>query len=610
MLIRKLGELLIENRLITPEQLDEALHEQEMRTREFQLLRSISRKISAGMPLEELLAAVAEETRALLEVETVRIYLLEEYRNIFLQRYPDPRYRTESLLAPSDDPVIAPMLASKNVHFVADVPACAEGRGCFCSEEVCSAVFVPFLVGQDVVGFMLLGDGKPFHLGEDDAALLQLIGSQVGISIRQSKYLTSRNRIGDFLLQSGRISHDALTDALNEQQNALNKLVLLQRFNLALSGAVGCEDVLNLLADTLARTLDVRRLVIFISDPETERYFPACVRGMDPILGGAFEFAFDHPLFNELESWMEPVYIDAPAAIPNLTEHPMMDGAVGAIAVPIPAAKVLAGVAFAVLSEHRETDVAEMNLAAAYASLAGPLLESHYTVQEKNRLGNVLLRRGSISRDMLDEVLMEQEAYASVTDYLTATSRRISRMLAVDEMCEAVGEEAAKLLRNDNVFIFLGDRERESFVRILDMAEESDTGIFMSDLSGRSLQEIPFAHPLAQRLFGSHEAMYCENAAACDELKGVFTAQGLISSVVIPMTAKNTVVGFLLAAGDAGWRVSDENISLLFTLLSDVSVAIETMRITAEKRKLGHILIERGAIAEENLKKALKKQLE
>lgn len=613
MLVKKIGELLIENRLISTDQLEGALREQKLRKREYTLLRAIGRQISAGMPLDQLLAAVADETGKMFEADTVKIYLREEERDLFLLRHPDPRYQTEEVVVAGDDPLIARLLETKAVLIDNDFIDESESGKNFIRHNPRSVALVPLLNLDDVVGFMMVSTREPGTIPEDDAELLRVVGCQVGISVLQSRYLTSRSRVGDFLLQQGVIEMEQLTDALNDQQNAVNKLQLLLKFVRTLCAAERLENVLDRLADVVCRTLDVRTLAVYLADAESERYFCAAERGIERIVGGAFEFSFEHPLIKELEEWIEPIVIPDPAVWGDLADHPMFLTAKQAVALPLPAVKRLAGVVFALLAEPREIDAAELDLAATFCAQAGVLVENHQMVEERNKLGVILMRRGAISREQLDEVLRDQEAYNTVTDYLRATSRRVSRMDSVAEMLDAIAEESAKLLKNDSIVIYLGDRELHEFVRVLDWSLERGgedlESVFEGD-GGRASARISFEHPLAEKLFEDHDAIVSGAVQTDPVFAGVVSDPSAARCLLLPILARNVVVGFLLSTGDAETEFVRENLPLLFTLLSDVGIAIETMRSATEKRKLGRILVDQGVISEDQMKTALKKQFE
>jgi PAS domain S-box-containing protein len=166
------------------------LHEELSATRE---LHEIAQAILDSSDLERLLERILDKTLAMARLDVGAVRLLNDTGAAFdraaFAGYRDPANMTRhrrALFGPGAGHLVPSVLGSRGALVVPDVSA-ASGLGAFKAEGVRSAIIVPLLAHGVALGTMELGSREARTFAPAEVALLEAVGSQVGLAVQRSR---------------------------------------------------------------------------------------------------------------------------------------------------------------------------------------------------------------------------------------------------------------------------------------------------------------------------------------------------------------------------------------------------------------------------------------
>ena len=230
------------------------------RTRELGILPEIGQELSAHVDLDELAKIVLNRTVEVLEAGSARLDIFQPDGSVFCRIRHSGNNALENVEITRDAAVdrglTAYVLAKREGLVVTDAAQDVHWRSDNCEEMVASAVSVPLLGREDVIGVLTLTQSAPDFFNSEHKVLLQAIASQAAIAIENTQLFSIEHKRAQELLALHQLSREVNRFAYS--QDLLANLPVLIHENLGYQTVVmwlvgSGEEI------TGARQLDCRR---------------------------------------------------------------------------------------------------------------------------------------------------------------------------------------------------------------------------------------------------------------------------------------------------------------------------------------------------------------
>ena len=208
------------------------------RHHQLQTLHAISTEVFTSTDLNAVVELILDKALSLGSFELGVVRLRDPEGNLFraaaLKGYLDPEAtinRKIDLQNPATGMLNAHVVITKESITVEDVPA-SPGLADFKKEEVQSAILVPIMAAQEVLGTIQLGSRTPRTFSAELLRTLEALGNHVGIAIQKARL------------------HQ-------ETQRSLERIRALHEVNTAITTTLDVQGILNILLEKLERFVPI-----------------------------------------------------------------------------------------------------------------------------------------------------------------------------------------------------------------------------------------------------------------------------------------------------------------------------------------------------------------
>ena len=208
------------------------------RHQQLQTLHAISEEVFTSTDLNAVVELILDKALSLgsFELGVVRLRDPEDnlFRAVALKGYLDPEAtinRNIDSQNPATGMLNTHVVSTKESIVVEDVPA-SQGLADFKKEEVQSAILVPIMAAQEVLGTIQLGSRTPRNFPPELLRTLEALGNHVGIAIQKARL------------------HQ-------ETQRSLERIRALHEVNTAITTTLDVQGILNTLLEKLERFVPI-----------------------------------------------------------------------------------------------------------------------------------------------------------------------------------------------------------------------------------------------------------------------------------------------------------------------------------------------------------------
>ena len=189
----------------TPEQPNDNAPDGEWADRRLRAVLAVTDVALVGLPLDDLLPALLDRLRDALQVDNAVILLLDERGETLRVR---AARGLEEEVAPS---VRAPLgkgfagrVASGRKPWVVNDITSIQVANPFLQKRLRSVVGVPLSVDGRVIGVLHVGMATPYHFGEDDVAVLELVAERAARAIETTRLRETERRLQGEVIENER----------------------------------------------------------------------------------------------------------------------------------------------------------------------------------------------------------------------------------------------------------------------------------------------------------------------------------------------------------------------------------------------------------------------
>ncbi|MGQ9710549.1 MAG: GAF domain-containing protein [Anaerolineae bacterium] len=210
-------------------------------------LQEIARVVGSTLDLEEVTRRLLDQLERLIPFDTAVIHLLRgEQREIVGGRGMDlvaTRRWLEKQPPASQDPLLAEVIQTRAPVVIADTRTDPRWK----RRRARSGMAVPLLLGEEVIGFLLVDHHQPDMYDEETAALASAVAAQAAVAIQNARLYAETQQTADqmqALYETGRI----LSSTLEEDQIIYAVLDRVYRL-------LGCEFAIVSMVDESTGTI-------------------------------------------------------------------------------------------------------------------------------------------------------------------------------------------------------------------------------------------------------------------------------------------------------------------------------------------------------------------
>ncbi len=318
---------------------------------------------------------------------------------------------------------------------------------------------------------------------------------------------------------------------------------------LAIAGDVNSvlepEDLFGTIAHKLRRVLDYRILDIFLPDPEGF-LVPAYVEGYDLATASRFRMAPGEGIVGAAARSREPVFV------PDVSKDPryvaFFPGVVAELAIPLLGKDRLVGV----------------------LNIEGPAVEP-FTPEVRTALRLLASHlAGAIENATL---YRETRWYAGLLATLYDIGKETASILDLDALLQRLAEIVKRVIDYEMFGILLLDEERQELV----LRKAVNFG------PGKERSRLPVSEGLCGAAVRSREPVLVGDVRKDARYVGLVPETR--SELVVPLVHKDRVVGVLDLESPVLDRFTEEHVTVLVPLASQVAGAVENARLVAQLRK-------------------------
>ncbi len=534
------------------------------RVSELEAMQRIAQELSATLDISRLLASVHREAMLALSAGHGNIMLRDpgsgEFRLGATEGYsPDEIARIEASLAefPTKNNLAGVALLSGHTCIVSDIATEPAGYTICVKPATRSAISTPIFYAGDVVGVINLRSQQPHQFGDEAAEFLEMLAAHASIAIgnawryaeqvREREALRRRNQQLDQLFQ---ISHDARTDRPLEDilENAAYGIQESVGFNVVLFSVV--EDDPPAMRRVVAAGLPLRVFELLKSVRQ-----PAAV--IQEILTDAYRVganAYFYPQ-EQAEHWGAHLhlYTPLPAGAEESEDawHPH-----DMLLVPLWGSnrQLLGLLSVDDPASHRRPDPDTIATLQVFASQAAVAIENRRLFEQEQRR-------------------------AEAAEAMLQVAQAISSSLEPRRILQTVVDETARLFRVQQSQVILFDKDHQ-FGQVVAESQH-----------GENDSETPFRVPLGEdplmrQVIETKAPALISNVRAdplTSEMRGILEWRGVRALLVVPMIARDAVIGTLnLNITTAQRRFTAEEIEQCQLIAGQAATAIENARLYDE----------------------------
>jgi len=305
------------------------------------------------------------------------------------------------------------------------------------------------------------------------------------------------------------------------------------------------EELFGTIAQKLRRVLDYRILDIFLPDPEGF-LVPAWVEGYDLAQAPRFRMAPGEGIVGAAAARREPVFVPDVSKDPRYV--PYFPGVVAELAIPLLGKGRLVGV----------------------LNIEGPAVEP-FTPEVRTALRLLASHlAGAIENATL---YRETRWYAGLLATLYDIGKETASILDLDALLQRLAEIVKRVVDYEMFGILLLDEERQELV----LRKAVNFG------PGTEKSRLPVSEGLCGAAVRSREPVLVGDVRK--DPRYVSLVPETRSELVVPLVHKDRVVGVLDIESPVLHRFTEEHLTVLVPLASQVAGAVENARLVAQLRK-------------------------
>jgi PAS domain S-box-containing protein len=370
------------------------------RHQQLQTLHAISEEVFTSTNLNAVVELILDKALSLGSFELGVVRLRDPEGNLFravaLKGYLDPEVainRNIDLQNPATGMLNSHVVITKESIIVEDVPT-SQGLADFKKEEVQSAILVPIIAAQEVLGTIQLGSRTPRKFPPELLRTLEALGNHVGIAIQKARL------------------HQ-------ETQRSLERIRALHEVNTAITTTLDVQGILNILLEKLERFVPIVSVsTVRLLKPASGALNSLACRGVDrddwmlrqergPITGRA----------------RQVVERGAPVVIRNIESAPSAEsrgffrkyGLVSYLGVPLIAHNEIVGVLGLYTRHEHDFSRAEIDFVNTMAGQGAVAIHNAQLFEQINGQARDLERANKVRDDFLSVISHELRSPLNIT---------------------------------------------------------------------------------------------------------------------------------------------------------------------------------------------------
>lgn len=526
----------------------------EARAGRLEVLNEVGLAVSRVLDLESLYQVVYDQLRRALSVDAFYISIWDPERDAIFDGVSVDRgnwQRVERAKAVGNGPSRWVLSNAKPYFLTAENAATqAAGNTFGCGERSRSAIHVPMLLGDRVMGVLSTQSYTAGAYTEDDVALVQAVATQTTVAVENARLFAAQKR--------------ALEDNVRlngESEARADRLAVLNEVGLAVSRVLELDELYEVVYQQCCRALKVDAFYIALWEPAENTIalpFKLDLGVREPQTSIPFGSG---PCSQVIES-------GEPLVVRGLDEPVFREGtrfgsgiaSQSAILVPMRLGDQVLGV---ISVQSYEPDVYKPDDVVMLQTLAG---------QTAVALENA--RLFSTQAEALEENARLHEASARMAERLRVLNKAgvaLSGSLDIEQLYRVIYEQTAQLVQLDGFYIALWRPENETLAFwIFEKDRPEYRDVVLPITEGPSGWVIRNRRPLLVR---------DENDPVSAKGSYVGSGDDTSSAIHVPLMLGERVIGVMSAQAARENAYTEEDLQILETLAGQAAVAVENARL-------------------------------
>ncbi|HYY24312.1 MAG TPA: GAF domain-containing protein, partial [Candidatus Udaeobacter sp.] len=493
------------------------------RYKESAILHDVSQMLLSSTDLQSVLEKILDRTLSVVSLDLGNIRLFDssgQMRMSVYQGYRDPenvREHHADVKGPSSGVLTSRVFASGKSLMVEDITT-TEGLRTLKKEGACSAIIVPIMTQDEMLGAIEVGRRTPNKFRPDDVRLLEAIGNQVGMAV-----------------QKVRLTEE--TERRAHEQEALNIIAK------SISQSLRRDELLNIALDKVLEVTGRERVSIRLKNPTTGQVTLAAHRGfsqeeIEDLLQRA-----RHQATEQVMASGQPLVINNRQEV-NDTQS-LLPQSLAVAWIPMKAGARVVGILGISASSPVPFSEREVEFLQAIANMIGVALENARLFQETERQNREL-----------------SALYAALMPFASADA---------DQVLQKVVERLKEATESDAALIRICDKETKSFLYPAHVGFPSAYLEATQDLEQDSAIGTAYM---------TGEPIIAANIAEDPRLKGKRQIEaGFRSCVFLPLRVSGELRGVVHLASRKLGHFGTEKTAHLTAIARQMAIAMENLEL-------------------------------
>jgi len=500
----------------------------------FELLYDISRRLSASLDLDKVLGDILALTIPSVGATSGSIIVLDESgqarRHTLIRKEPATLVTKQAVAQVLDKGLASWVIRHKEGAIVFDTVD--DERWLALSNDhlaTRSAIAVPLLRQERVVGVLTLIHPEPNTFGEEHLDLLLFIANQAAIAVENARL------------------YEKVTERMREATT-------LYKVSNQLMRTLNLDQILKKVLDILQRFFGYLNCAILLVDEEAGELEVQAARGYPQEIVGKLRLKIGQ---EGIVGWVAAH--KTALNVPDVTQDPRyvegVEETKSEIAVPMVAGDKVIGVLDMQRSEvnaFNDDDLRVLSSVAAQAAIA----------IERARLYSAERRRVQESLTLL------------------AIAQALSSTLDLTEVLKLVACSTAQACHANRCSILLLSQDRKEWIPIMSQFASGEVDRELWATFKERYAQAVGEFPILQEVIRERKPVILDGPAMSAMPKEWIEPFGIVSLLVVPLISKDEVIGLMaLDHVEEGRRFTDEQVNLAITIGTHAAMAIENARL-------------------------------
>lgn len=348
------------------------------------VFQDVTRLISIAQDPQQVMDLVVQRLPQLLEVDAATIRLLDEGTNTFVLGAAcgvSDEYLSRATIDSEDvmrELRLGQPTARTDIDLSCDHDSCEHVQ----REGVKSALSLPILYQEKVIGILRLLTRHARQFREDEIGFAMSLSEQVGIAI-------SKTRI------------------YQEMENQVKFLMELRQISRLVNSTLDLDQILTTIVEKLPSIMGVKACTIRLVQPATNRLELVAASGVSEEYLGRGSISKEDSIFKVLKG--EPVSIYNATTDPRVDYHEAIanEGIKSILAIPIRNELEIIGVLRLLTAEHHSFTPGEIHFAMTVAEEGGNAIEKARTYRKITLLFNQIEEQERFLQTIMDSLWMQ-----------------------------------------------------------------------------------------------------------------------------------------------------------------------------------------------------------